>query len=99
MGRGDETAGAPYQARSWRVSGRVQGVGFRAFCRREARRLGLDGWVKNLDDGDVEVHAQGAPDQLDRMTLLLREGPAGSRVTAVAALPAAPESLDGFSIR
>lgn len=99
MGRGDRACGDSYQAERWRVSGRVQGVGFRYFCRREAARLGLDGWVKNLDDGAVEVHAQGTPDLLKRLTLLLREGPAGSDVTAVGALPATLEKLDGFSIR
>ena len=43
------------------VTGRVQGVGFRYCACREADRLGLTGWVRNSDEGDVEVHAEGAP--------------------------------------
>lgn len=66
-----------------RVGGRVQGVGFRWFVREEARRLGLSGWVMNVDDGDVEVAAGGTADSLDRLRRALLVGPAGARVDQV----------------
>jgi len=47
------------------IKGRVQGVGFRWFVQREAAELGLRGWVRNTDDGHVEVLARGEPDQLE----------------------------------
>jgi len=50
-----------------RISGRVQGVGFRWFVREEARRLGLSGWVTNLPDGEVEVRAGGEGSSLERL--------------------------------
>jgi acylphosphatase len=58
-----------------RVTGRVQGVGFRYFAQREAQRLGLKGWVRNLSGGDVEVVAQGPEDALQEMLRTLRQGP------------------------
>ena len=66
-----------------RISGRVQGVGFRWFVREEARRLGVSGWVTNLDNGHVEVAAAGERASLDRLLAALRVGPPGSRVEAV----------------
>lgn len=77
-----------------RISGRVQGVGFRWFVREEARRLGLSGWVTNLPGGDVEVRAGGTASSLDRLRRALEVGPTGAEVSEVADLPeAAPESL------
>ena len=49
------------------VHGRVQGVGFRWATGAEARRLGLDGWVRNRDDGTVEAEIQGPPENVERM--------------------------------
>jgi len=66
------------------VKGRVQGVGFRYFVQRHARALGLDGWVRNVADGGVEVEAIGAPEDLERLETLLREGPPGAYVRSVA---------------
>ena len=63
-----------------RVSGQVQGVGFRWFVREEARRLGLSGWVTNLPNGEVEVAAGGTDASLDRLRNALRVGPSGSAV-------------------
>lgn len=57
------------------VSGRVQGVGFRYFVQREATRLKLTGWVRNLAEGNVEVMAQGPAQALDDLLKKLREGP------------------------
>ena len=66
-----------------RISGRVQGVGFRWFVREEARRLGLSGWVTNLPDGDVEVRAGGEGSSLDRLRRALEVGPTGAQVQVV----------------
>jgi acylphosphatase len=65
------------------VKGRVQGVGFRWFVQREAAELGLRGWVRNTDDGHVEIVAAGEPDVLAELTAELRKGSRGSRVDAV----------------
>jgi acylphosphatase len=65
------------------VKGRVQGVGFRWFVQREAAELGLRGWVRNTDDGHVEIVAAGEPDVLAELRAELRKGSRGSRVDAV----------------
>lgn len=65
------------------VNGRVQGVGFRFFVLREARRLGLIGVVRNLPDGRVEVFAQGERDALKQLVALMERGPVFSRVDSV----------------
>ena len=62
------------------VQGRVQGVGFRWFVEREASQIGLRGWVRNTEEGDVEIVAAGAAADLDRLRACLRRGPRGSRV-------------------
>ena len=67
-----------------RISGRVQGVGFRWFAREEARRLGLSGWVTNLPGGAVEVAAGGEASSLERLRRALEVGPTGAQVTEVA---------------
>jgi membrane protein YqaA with SNARE-associated domain/acylphosphatase len=70
--------------RAYRLEGRVQGVGFRAFIRREAQRLGLAGWTRNAPDGSVEVEAAGGPDSLASFEERLRQGPPGAGVDRVA---------------
>lgn len=65
------------------IRGRVQGVGFRWFVHREASELELHGWVRNTEDGDVEVVAAGTPEDLDELRASLRKGPRGSRVDRV----------------
>ena len=62
------------------VKGRVQGVGFRWFVQNEAARIGLRGWVRNTDDGNVEVMVAGSPDQLEDLVQALARGTRGSRV-------------------
>ena len=62
------------------IQGRVQGVGFRWFVQREASELELSGWVRNTEDGDVEVVAAGDPVDLDELCASLRRGPRGARV-------------------
>ena len=81
--------GAP-RAREWLVSGRVQGVSFRAATRREARALGLDGLAENLPDGRVRVVAVGPAGALDALAAWLREGPPAARVDALEAREVAP---------
>jgi acylphosphatase len=63
------------------VSGRVQGVFFRATCAAEARTRGLGGWVRNRNDGTVEAMFDGDGDAVAHMIAWCREGPAGARVT------------------
>ncbi len=65
------------------VRGRVQGVGFRYYVVREARRLGLGGWVANERDGSVRAVAEGSGPELDRIEHLLRTGPPGAIVEGV----------------
>jgi len=65
------------------IQGRVQGVGFRWFVHREASELELRGWVRNTEDGDVEVVASGEPDDLSDLRASLKRGPRGSRVDRV----------------
>jgi acylphosphatase len=65
------------------VKGRVQGVGFRWFVHREAAALDLSGWVRNTEDGHVEVLASGDPQLLAELSQSLRKGSRGSRVDAV----------------
>ena len=65
------------------VSGMVQGVGFRYSACREARRLGLSGWVRNLDDGDVELLAEGEAGALDEFRDWLALGPEGARIRSL----------------
>lgn len=62
------------------IRGRVQGVGFRWFVHREASELDLRGWVRNTEEGEVEVVAAGTADDLAELRSSLRRGPRGSRV-------------------
>ena len=61
------------------VHGRVQGVFYRDSCRTEARRLGVRGWVRNRDDGTVEVVAEGPRDRVDQFLSWCRQGPPRGR--------------------
>ena len=87
------------------VRGRVQGVGFRAATADEARGLGIAGWVRNLPNGDVEVLAEGPPDDVDVLLTWLAQGPPGARVTGVdvadvtSGAIGASQPLQGFRVR
>jgi acylphosphatase len=74
---------AKNNAFSAKVRGRVQGVGFRYSAVREAKRLRLSGWVKNCEDGNVEVWAEGPQDKLDLFLKWLHRGPEYSRIDSV----------------
>jgi acylphosphatase len=65
------------------IQGRVQGVGFRWYVHREASELNLRGWVRNTEDGEVEVVASGTVTDLAELRASLRRGPRGSRVDRV----------------
>jgi acylphosphatase len=82
------------------VRGRVQGVGFRYHVVREARRLGLVGWVANEHDGSVRAVAEGTSAALDRLEELLRTGPPGSIISGVSVVRmAATDRFEGFAVR
>ena len=70
-------------ARDYRIRGRVQGVGYRYFARRAAERLDVRGYVRNLPDGDVEVHAEADIETLQEFRAELERGPASSRVSEI----------------
>jgi len=87
-------------ARRFVISGRVQGVGFRFFAERAARREGLHGWVRNLPDGRVEAAVEGEVEAVDRFEGQLRHGPSGARVEDLDVEDTVPEGrYTGFSIR
>jgi DNA ligase D-like protein (predicted 3'-phosphoesterase) len=81
------------------ASGRVQGVWFRDTTARRAAELGLAGWVRNLDDGSVGVHAEGAGCAIDELVAFLREGPPLAQVEAVEVEPVPVEGHEQFAIR
>ena len=82
------------------VSGRVQGVFFRASTCDQGQRLGLVGWAKNLRDGRVEVVAQGEQTALDAFVGYLRQGPAAARVDQVEVRWEEPDTgLHEFGVR
>jgi acylphosphatase len=87
--------------RHFLIKGRVQGVGFRWFVHREASALGLKGWVRNTEDGHVEVVTAGEPEQLAELEAALHKGSRGSRVDAVVTHDLADSeeaSLESFQI-
>jgi acylphosphatase len=86
-------------AKLFRVRGRVQGVGFRYFVEQAAKRLGIRGWVRNVDDGSVEVYAAGTPAKLSELAGLLWKGPRWAEVRGVDESEAAVENHSGFSVR
>jgi acylphosphatase len=76
-----------YKALRVKITGRVQGVAFRAWTENEATRLGLDGWVRNEPDGSVAALIAGPASKISRMIELLWQGPRLARVTGVEAAP------------
>jgi acylphosphatase len=87
-------------ARQIRVSGRVQGVGYRALLQHVARKNGVGGWVRNRTDGTVEAVLQGPQEAVDAVIAWARTGPRGAHVTGVSDSAAAHETQHvSFEIR
>ena len=82
-----------------RITGRVQGVGYRAWALQMASRLGLRGWVRNRSDGSVEALATGDDDAVARMIEACREGPVGARVSDVSISDAEDDGSAGFTAK
>ena len=85
-----------------RLSGRVQGVGFRHFTKQNAKRLNINGWVKNLPDGDVEAVFAGEEDKINEMLNQMKEGPRSARVDDISVdedSSTLEESFSGFEVR
>ncbi len=81
------------------VSGRVQGVGFRWSVQREAERLGVRGWVRNLSDGRVEARFEGEADAVDAIVGFCRRGPGTARVESVRVSQVEAEGASQFRAR
>ncbi len=82
------------------VKGRVQGVYFRAYTQKQAVKLNLSGFVRNLGDGDVEIVASGEPDALRQLVSWCHKGPVLAKVSQVIANPHdSGEMFEGFEIR
>ena len=81
------------------VSGRVQGVFYRANTREQARERGVDGWVRNLDDGRVEAVFEGPPDAVEAMVEWCHEGSSRASVADVDVEYGDPEGVEGFEVR
>jgi acylphosphatase len=81
------------------VSGRVQGVGFRAFVKRNAAMLGVKGYVRNLNDGKVHAVLEGDDIQVDKLIELVRHGPKMSRVQGIDITPGEIKKFSLFEVR
>jgi acylphosphatase len=81
------------------VSGRVQAVSYRDWTVRTAQRLGLKGWVRNLDDGRVEILADGEEEAIGKLVDACREGPPLARVDHVEAHNDTDKPCKGFTKR
>lgn len=88
-----------YQCRQFRVSGRVQGVFYRASTREQAAALGLTGWVRNLADGRVELVACGPADVVAELEQWLYQGPRYAQVDQVLIEDITLDSFTGFQVR
>lgn len=81
------------------VYGLVQGVGFRMFVHRSATRLGLKGWVKNMQDGTVRIDVQGSAGLIEKFLKDVRLGPPASKVATLAVLDKQPDpSIKAFTV-
>ena len=90
----------PFVARHLRITGRVQGVSYRAWTQDRARSLGLSGWVQNEADGSVTALIQGPEEAVAALIRAARGGPTAAWVSAVDSTEAVPDNtLTGFGIR
>ena len=81
------------------LHGRVQGVFYRDWTVETARSLGLNGWVRNLNDGTVEAHLEGEDPAIERMIDAMRDGPPRARVDRIEQSAAQPQGIAGFERR
>jgi acylphosphatase len=89
----------PVVARHIRLSGRVQGVFYRAWTREQARELGLAGWVRNCSDNSVEAHLEGEKGAVEQMIERMRQGPTAARVDDISVEQSEPENARRFEVR
>ena len=87
------------ESRYFRVTGRVQGVFYRASTQARAQELGLTGWVRNCSDGSVELEASGDAEALRQLEAWLWQGPERAQVSAVDVAVGAGEPVSGFAVR
>ncbi|MBD9675610.1 acylphosphatase [Pseudomonas sp. PDM18] len=81
------------------ISGKVQGVYYRQSTQEQADRLEIDGWVRNLEDGRVELLIEGEEDAVRELEKWLARGPVKAKVTAVELKPMTPQGITGFIVR
>ena len=81
------------------ITGRVQGVFFRAWAQGHARELGVSGWIRNAADGSVEAHLEGDENAVKRMIERMRSGPSNARVEDIAVEDAELQGLGRFEVR
>ena len=86
-------------ARHVRLTGRVQGVFFRAWAQGHARELGVSGWIRNCPDGSLEAHLGGEETAVARMVERMRHGPSNARIDDFAIEDAEAEELGRFLVR
>ena len=82
-----------------RITGRVQGVGFRAFVEQAAERLGVRGWVRNRRDGSVEAVIAGDTSKVDEMLTLCWQGPPAAKVDGVSVEDVPAPAEKGFGTK
>lgn len=81
------------------VTGRVQGVWYRATTMKMAKKFGVHGWVRNMPDGSVEAHLEGEPERVDDLIDWMNEGPPLASVDNVETFPAEVQDFPDFSMR
>ena len=86
-------------AKRWIIKGIVQGVGFRFFVQHKANALGITGWVRNRNDGSVEVYAVGPESRLSDLSGALHIGPSSAEVRSVEEREERVENYAEFAIR
>ncbi|MEK7562982.1 MAG: acylphosphatase [Patescibacteria group bacterium] len=81
------------------VSGLVQGVFFRKATKQQADELGITGWVRNTEDGNVEIHAEGSPDVLEQFQAWCRKGPSAAEVDHIEVQDVPVEGFRSFVVQ
>lgn len=81
-----------------RISGRVQGVGYRYFTRRNADELGVKGWVQNLPGGGVEAVLEGERKKVGELLAMMKTGPSGAMVSGMELSELEPKNYESFKI-